>query len=436
MTDTRKNKIRTQFYNDFRKYFQYETYEFNQDKTSHEVSMKNDIKNFLISEPLDLPYPENIVEDIKDRGNLERSFDYEFVKPNLLNPILSFMNSDVFFHNYMTLSKKALDNNYTFLKTLLFVHSSLINSINIDIIKNQIKTYFTDKNTPNYIMKDLSSYIYINYENKKIDGIIKNGNLTQFKDLENSLNNLSDIEKILYFLYKQGYFNYYNHIINVVSNCSIKNDNQYYCNRLKIAAVKVLEFYLITESLLKFIIDLKPSEDNKTQPKLILNGTIYRDTRYDCKSYISNNDLTSSWSSKNLLKQDLIQYYNMIGILTSTINIETDLINQKFFNVLNNSKKIETNENSIKDLDVDKKESSNIIITLNDKNEVAKKNLHKNKIIMFLIGIIVIFYIIINMLILLKFIQFDSSDILKINITILILLLLYIFIYKLKNIIS
>jgi hypothetical protein len=439
MTDTRKNKIRTQFYTEFRKYFQYETYEFNKNKDSSNVTMNNGSKNFLLPEPLNLPYPENIIENINDRGNIERSFDFDFVKPNLINPLQSFMSSDIFFHNYMILSKKAFDNSYTFLKTLLFVHSSLLNSINIEILQNPMKKYFI--NLPNFsnknLMKDLSSYIYINYEAKHIDGIIINGDFAKFKDLKQfeSLNKLNDTEKLLYFLYNNGYFNYYNHIIDVVSNCSIINENQYYCNRLKIGAVKVLEFYLLTESLLNFIKDLKPITE-KDQSKLILNGTIYKDVIYDCKSKFMSQDLKSSWSSKNLLKQDIIQYYNMISNLTSKINIETDLINQKFFNVLNKSKKIELNENIIKDLDIDKKRSSNIIITLEEKNDIAKKKFYKNRNIMFLIGLIVILYIIINMLILVKYIEFDSYNLLIINVTILIILLLYIFINKVKNIIS
>jgi hypothetical protein len=444
-----ENEVRTDAYNNvYRQYFQYKYYNF----VPSDDALGSEDKNIINPVPVKiLPSIDPITENIKDRGNIERSYDYNYVKPYLIKPLFDFFTkseSDILFHYYMKYNSEALKNNFSFLKSLLYIFSNLIKNLSIDI---SIELNGVNIEADDIIKDKMQEFLFNNYFNKRIDGIEINNeyiyfNLIDIKDITSSTllySKLVDDDNInhsgktfnryLLMLYKYGFFNFYNHIIDVINECTTFSEKKvnYYCNRLKIGAVKILQYYIISDILKFFILARK---NNKIVSLSTNRIYIEGDSVYDCDSQFETDDLDLTEENLNILKQDIVKYWQIQDILVSKINTEDGLIQLKDFKSLQIFDVISDNNNDINKINQKNENTDNIVRTLTEKNVTSNVILKNNKIKLILFGIMVLCYIIINITILFNLVKIPTHTILLLNSIILIIMIIYIFINILKKI--
>jgi hypothetical protein len=403
------NDIRYNLYNDLSKNFKYKTYKDNKN---------NDIV---------IDYTNKLPDGSK--GAIEKSYNFEFVKRKLIDKLFVFFSSPKIFHKYIHYSK--LYNKFGFLKQQLYIFSNLLLEQN---------TTFTFKN-PNDIQIDsaqkkiVKEFLCNKYLNKKIDGIYKKKVYINFDSIvidenlpdDSIIYQFTSNELYILFCYKNGLFNYYNHMVDLVNSCNDPNfinggGDLYYCNRAKIGAIKTLEYYLISELVLHFVTDIKSTASNK----ILLSNTDYNDTNYGCNTISTLNGTPSK------LEIDIRYFIDKFINLSSTINIESELINQKFYKSKKSGDDIKKNEAKIFDLDENTFKVENINKTLKDKNDNILHTSLKSRIYMILVVCVMAFYIMVNLYIFSN--SYAQSRTLLVNTIIFLGLILYLYLDYLKKI--
>ncbi len=402
------NDIRFNLYSDLSKNFKYKTYK-DDERGNNGGDITVDYTNKLPN---------------GSDGVIEKSFDFEFVKGELIDKLFLFYKSPKLFNKYVYYS--TIYNKFAFLKQQLFIIANLLLNQETSFTFKSENDIMIDANQRK-IVKDL---LCTEYLNKKIDGVYVEKKYITFDSiiLDSNLKDDSIIykftanQKYLLFCYKTGLFNYYNHMVDVVSSCNDFNGDLYYCNRAKIGAIKTLQYYLITELLLHFVTDIKSSDTNK----ILLSNTDYNDINYNC----GTKSIKGVTPSK--LEKDIRYFINEFINLSSTINIESELINQKFYKSKKSESNIEKNEVKITNLDENTFKVENINRTLKDKNDNILYTSLKTRISMIIVACIMVFYIMINMYIFTN--SYAQSRTLLINTIIFLGLILYLYLDYLKKI--
>jgi hypothetical protein len=216
-------------------------------------------------------------------------------------------------------------------------------------------------------------------------------------------------------------------MVDLVNSCNDPNfinggGDLYYCNRAKIGAIKTLEYYLISELVLHFVTDIKSTASNK----ILLSNTDYNDTNYGCNTISTLNGTPSK------LEIDIRYFIDKFINLSSTINIESELINQKFYKSKKSGDDIKKNEAKIFDLDENTFKVENINKTLKDKNDNILHTSLKSRIYMILVVCVMAFYIMVNLYIFSN--SYAQSRTLLVNTIIFLGLILYLYLDYLKKI--
>ncbi len=443
------NTLRTNFYNNYYKqYFEYKV--FNEDGTP-KADLEKVIKfsdNIYRIEP-DFIYPNPINENITNRGNIERSYDYDYVRLNLIDPLLNKFKltkkQDKLFHYYIKYNVEALQNKYSFAQSILFVYSNLI--------KHQSILFRFRDGRPSVNLNDtekssLQEFIFKNYLNKRIDGIEINNEYIKFKypltrsDMEklrnddNIKHSGSPLNMYLYYMCNNGFFNFYNHIIDVSNECtkSRKKKFSYYCNKLKIGAIKILLYYFLSDILKEFILARKETHPISLTGSSVYAGTVYGNASKFIDSDFEGTPLKLKESVTDKLKYDIANYWEIQLSIISTLSIEDSLISQKNFKSLQIFDDITNNENILNTINQKNEKTKILIDTLVEKNDVSLNTIKRNKIILVLFAILVILYIILNIVILSDFVKVSKYIVSLVNTIILIIMIIYIFINILKKI--
>ena len=411
MTDS--NDIRYQFYSMFNKNFEFKTYPKN--KTETDISIKTQSR-------------------LPSTNYITKSYDFNYVKTNLINKLYTFYKPHQLFNRYISFSRTYEKQPFT--KKHLYIAASLLEFQDTKFslfAKEDVQT------TPKQ-RTAIKNFIASNYVNKKIDGIFMSDTYVKFDDIdvaavvaaqspethvdsdkevksENILTNMTVNQKYILLCYKQGLFNYYNNIISVINECVNYNNDIYYCNRIKVGAIKTLEYYLMSDLMLEFVKQVKTEKD------FLLSQTIYNDAQYDCTSKI-----VAGTKAPSRLEKDIRYFLDSFINLSSKMNIETELINQKFYKTTQNEVDVQNNDKNIDNLSQNTAKTENIIRTLIDKNLNAYSLLYKNRIILLICAIIVLGYLFVNMMIFMKYLQVSPSMTLLANSVVLVLLILYIII--------
>lgn len=381
---------------------------------------------------------------------MEDSFNEEYIIKQLIAPLLALYNDktinikyyDYLFHAVMNASYDSTK--YTHYKRLMHIQKTIIKNQN-----NTLSLYTDSSIKLNTVqiksLLDKLSY----YEGKKIDNILVKNKIIRFDEIDmkkttvdsrstptlspitlDLLNSLTIDQYALFALYNMGIFKYYNHVIDVSIDCNAKdyNGDKYYCNRVRVAAIKLLEYTFLTEIAHAFIEEVK-----KPGSSININNvsSVYGSDSggYDCNSIIS-----VVVREKYSLKNDIKEYIDRTLLLTSTLNIEQNLLDHKYFKGILNNKLIKTNEIDIKSLDQNNFQKENIVRTLEEKNKLKHSTLLKNRLIMLVIAVCVLAYIGLNMAIFVKYIDMPIQIVFLVNLIVLIAIILYKFINILKTI--
>jgi hypothetical protein len=407
MTSTYENIRENNYTLDYKNYFAYKKYDENYTTSTEE--------KYLTSVDCTMYVSGVQKTDSGDRSNIERCFDYSFVKPYLITPLLDlFISSeDVLFNKlneYLTTAK-----NYTFTKFLLYIFSKLITNL------STINNIDYDSTTLNNIQE----YIYSNYYNKKInfytiDNVTYDFTSTDSTVIETITSNTN--ANCVYDLYKLGFFNYYNHVIDTLTE-TCDDKFKYYCVKLKNGAINILHYYLSTEILYFFIAS-----------KNISN--YYNNSNNSCSNSIENNisssDSTQTCSdSCTTLQKDIVTFTNFMSKLITKINIYDELINQKNYNSISQYDIIKTKDDSINEVSQNNIQIEGTLLTLKEKNDNINKIVNKNKFKRLLFAIFIILYFGLNALLIT--INFKQYEVLVGNLLILMIMTLYLFIIKLKK---
>ncbi len=449
---------RTKFYeNNFKEYFYYKDL----------VNNTNTEKPFLKSSSINL---ENIKNDNFDENdsNIERSYNYNFVQKGLINPIINLFenNEAILLHHFIKYYNET-SNIKIFLDKMLYIYSNLIINLkqtdldkvlkNIDGIDSKILLNNTILEENDKIQ--IKNYLIKNYSNKRIDNIEINNKLYKFDaiNLKNtqSIENINDdslkelmenditinLEKPFYMyillLYKSGFFNFYNHMYDILNECDNQENNKYYCKRLKLGAIKYLQYCIFSDVLKNYIskniihdTQLVYSDTSLTRNNILLSETDFNDPNYYI-SYISSGNLKSS---VNDLKRDILLYVEFQNLSESQIDIYNSLINLKTSNYIELEKSTNENKDNINNYTTEKLRKNNIVRTLKEKNERSLTQLTNNRKTLMLYSFLLIIYVIFNMLTLLKLTDISSELLLVLNMLILVIIIIYFFIKIIKNI--
>jgi hypothetical protein len=213
------------------------------------------------------------------------------------------------------------------------VSSSLVNMSQLKLygVQGAGTSSFSLTNTQ---LATLPDYITTNYDKKVVDKVYVSllDQEIEFKNINSThMSSMNAVEGTMYSLYNSGFFNFYNNYMAVGSN-----NTDLYSNKVKKAALCVLEYFLYTELLMNYIKDLESGRETRL-PVDVCRGTDYAGSRLykNVLILISKlNSLTASLNTEQAVIQQQVYYIDKYKDIVSS-KVDDIIMKQKLSELKN-----------------------------------------------------------------------------------------------------